>query len=222
MTRTILLGLTFAAIACDDSTRQEHIAAAPVDVKKKADEPLPAKKTDGPPLDPTLLDRMLVAKPTYLWSAQTQRFACAGATRKGADTTYAVSFHDAQGKRIEEPTQLATGAREFANKRKPIDTELAKGFAPLARLPWPTHDTALAVPERDIELQWDGSGEVRVVAEKKQVGATKLERKDFVPVAVHVGAPDAVLVEVTFDPKDETAMDVQYTDCVVVPLAAPK
>jgi hypothetical protein len=216
----ILAVLSGGTVACDSSAREEHIAT-PVQIEKPPEPELP-KKPEGPPVDAALLDRMLVAEPTYLWSAAEQRFACAGSTRKREDTTYAVSFYDAHGKRIEEPVQLVTGAREFANKRKPIDAALAKGFTPLTRTAWPKHDDALVIADRGIELQWDGSGEVRVVEGKKPVSATKLERKDFVPIAAHLGATDAVLVEVTFDPKDKTAMDVQYTDCVVVPLAAAK
>jgi hypothetical protein len=219
-TRSIVLAAVLGLVACDSSAREEHIAA-PVEIAKKP-EPAPPPKPEGPPVDPALLDRMLVTEPTYLWSADERRFACAGATRKGDDTTYSFSLYDAQGKRVQDPVQLTTGAREFANKRKPIDAQLAKGFTPLSRIAWPKHDTSLALPNRKEVVQWDGTGEMRVAVDKKPVSTTKLERKDFVPIAVHVGATDAVLVEVTFDPKDKTAMDVQYTDCVVVPLPAAK
>jgi hypothetical protein len=220
VSRTLLLVLTIGALACDDSKREERIAA-PVETKKAPEPELP-KRPEGPPVDPTLLDRMLVGEPTYLWSASEKRFACAGATRKGDDTTYSFALYDAQGKPARDQVTLVTSAREFANKRKPVDAELAKGYTPLTRVAWPKHDTALALADSGIELRWDGSGEIAVVAGKNPGVSTKLERKDFVPVAAHMGAPDAVLVEVTFDPKDKTAMDVQYTDCVVVPLTAPQ
>jgi hypothetical protein len=213
-----LLLVAWVAMACDSSTREEHIAAAPE--TKKAPEPELPKKPEGPPTDPSLLDRMLLTEPTYLWSESQRLFACAGATRKGQDTTYGFALLDPTGKRLEEPVQLTSGAREFATKRKPIDATLAKGFAPLTRVPWPKHGRTLALPSGDIELEWTDNGEIAAGPKKKPVSKTALPRRDMVPIAAHVGPKDVALVEVTFDPKDATTLDVQYTDCVVVPLMA--
>ena len=219
MARLVHLAV-FGVLACDSSAREEHIAA-PIETKKAPEPALPPKPA-GPPTDPTLLDRLLVAEPTYLWSAEERSFACARATRKGNDTNYAFALNDAQGKRIEGPVELDSGAREFATKRKPIDARLAKGYAPLSRVPWPKHGRTLVLPDRGIELKWAENGELHVTekGKRKPITATKLERGDFVPIAAHVGPPDLALVEVTFDPKDTTTLDVQYTDCVVVPLTA--
>lgn len=216
MRRLVLVVLV--VVACDSSAREERIAAAPE--TKKAPEPELPKKPEGPPTDPSLLDRMLAAEPTYLWSDDEKRFACAGATRKGQDTTYGFALIDATGKRDAEPVQLVTGAREFATKRKPIDATLAKGFAPLTRVPWPKHGRTLALPGTEIELEWTEAGEIAAGPKKKPVSKTALPRKDMVPTAAHVGPKDVALVEVTFDPKDATTLDVQYTDCVAVPLVA--
>ncbi len=205
-------------VACDSSAREERIAAPPE--TRSAPEPELPKKPEGPPVDPSLLDRMLAAEPTYLWSESERQFACAGATRKGQDTTYGFTRLDATGKRVEEPVQLVTGAREFATKRKPIDATLAKGFAPLTRVPWPKHGRTLALPGGDVELEWTDAGAIAAGPKKKPVSTTTLPRKDMVPTAAHVGPKDVALVEVTFDPKDTTTLDVQYTDCVVVPLVA--
>jgi hypothetical protein len=204
--------------ACESSKQREERIATPPEIPKTA-EPTPPPKPAGPPTDPALLDRMLVAEPTWLWSAQEQRFACASATKKGEDIKYSFARHDPSGTTVEDPVQLVLGAREFATKRRPIDAMLAQGYTALQRTPWPKNARKLALGDR--ELQWTDAGELAVVVDKKPVTTTALPRKDMVPIAVHTGADAAVLVEAKFDPKDKTQqMNVGYTDCVVVPLSA--
>jgi len=206
--------LPLLVLACDNAKEREEWIAAPVPTAKP--EPAAAPEPAGPPPDPALLDGMLVGEPTWLWSPSEKLFACAAATRKGENVTYSFSAYDPAGKRVGDPAQLVQGAREFASKRRPADVQLAKGFTALTRTPWPKQSRSFALADR--ELQWTDAGELAVVAGKQTLATTALPRKDMVPVAVHVGGPpEAVLVEVKFDPKDKQAMNVGYTDCVVVP-----
>jgi hypothetical protein len=218
MPSTAIIALLVLALGCESSKQREERIATPPEIPKNA-EPTPPPKPAGPPTDPALLDRMLVAEPTWLWSTQDERFACASATKKGEDVKYSFGRYDPRGKTVEDPVQLVLGAREFATKRRPIDAMLAQGYTALERTPWPKNARKLALGDR--ELSWTDAGEIAVVVDKKAVTTTALPRKDMVPVAVHTGSDAAVLVEAKFDPKDKTQqMNVGYTDCLVVPFTA--
>jgi len=211
----------FVALACGSAPREE-IAATVGPSKTEPAKTDETKKT--PPAsvgDPVLLDRLLVAEPTYLWSSAAKQVACSGSTRKGDDTTYSVDIFDATGERIGGATHLIPSAREFGAKRKALDAQLANGFTALRKVAWPAHERTLVLADLGLEVEWTDKGELVVTRGKGKGVVTKaLDRKDKVPVAVHVGASDALAVQVTFDPKDTTTLDVQYTECVVLPLSS--
>lgn len=214
----LVLGVVALSGACGQS-RVDEIAAVG---ETKTAAPAPAK-APAVEHDPGPLDRMLVGTPTFLWSADEQVVACTGSTRKGDDVTFRFELFGADGKRVADPVELVSGAREFAAKRKPIDARLAKGFAPLQRVAWPGDARELAIPGTDAVLHWQEHGQLAIARGKaKPVVVHTLSRADMIPVAVHLGpAAEVAAIEAKFDPEDKTAVDAQHTECAVMRLAAP-